>query len=62
MPEITLEISQLQWYYYYFLTISHKKRVIHGNPLQISFKKENPEMENKNEKELYQSHLAIHFP
>ena len=34
----------------------------HGNPLEISFKTENPEMENKSEKEQYESHLAIYFP
>ena len=65
MPEIMLRISKLQsvtTFVFFIVTISHKQRIIHGNPLQISFKKENPEMENKSEKELYESHLAIYFP
>ena len=66
MPEIIVRISKLQsvstTFLSFIVTISHKKRIMHGNPLQISFKKENLEMENKSEKELYESHLAIYFP
>ena len=66
MSEIILRIRKLQSvstiFVFFIVTISHKQRIIHGNPLKISFKKENPEMENKSEKELYESHLAIYFP
>ena len=66
VPEIILRINKLQsvstTFLFFIVTISHKKRIIQDNSLQISFKKENPEMENKNEKELYESHLAIYFP
>ena len=66
MPGIILRISKLQsvstTFFFFIVTISHKQRIIHGNHLQISLKKENPKMENKSEKELYEIHLAIYFP
>ena len=50
MSEIILRIRKLQsvstTFVFFIVTISHKQRIIHGNPLKISFKKENPEMEN----------------
>ena len=65
MPEIILRISKLQsvstTFVFFIVTISHKQRIIHGNPFQISFKKENLEIENKSEKELYESHLDIYI-
>ena len=63
MSEIILRIRKLQsvstTFVFFIVTISHKQRIIHGNPLQISFKKK--EMENKSEKELYESTWLFTF-